>query len=602
MTARTRKGSNEIASALKQQSAIMIAVGAFSGVLNLLALTGAFYMLQVYDRVLPSSSVATLIGLTILMAGLYAAFGLLDYVRVRLMSRVGLRFDQLVSSRIFSMVHSGASPAQRADPSLQPIRDLDQIRTFLSGMGPPALFDLPWIPLFLVIIYLLHPMLGLFSLFGALLLIIITAISEFRSKTPMVAAAASHRERLGLAEMARRNGEAIQALGMGGHLSDRWNDVNARFLDQQVRASDAATLMSTLAKVVRLLLQSGILGLGAYLAISGEVSAGTIIAGSITMSRALAPLDSAIAHWRSFIGARQSYHRLVAQFAKEDAVAPPHAQVSLPPPHQSLQVNKMFVTPPGARQPMLKGIDFAVSTGDGLGIIGPTASGKSTLARALVGVWAPSSPLSSVRLDGAAIDQWPKVTLGRHVGYLPQDIELFDGTVANNIARFDPSATDAEIIAAAAAAGCHEMIVQLDGGYQMQIGESGASLSGGQRQRIALARALFRNPFLVVLDEPNANLDQHGENALTHAIVGVRRRGGIAIVIAHRPSTLSSLNKLLVIGNGQVKDFGARDEVLRRVLKSQSGGPPPTKPTSASASEPTAATALPAGAKEPVDG
>lgn len=581
-----------------------MAVGFFSGVINILALTGAFYMLQIYDRVLPSGSVATLIGLTILMAGLYAAFGLLDFFRVRLMSRVGLRFDQLLSRKIFGLVYSGASPAQRADPSLQPIRDLDQIRTFLSGMGPAALFDLPWMPLFLAVIYLLHPVLGLFATGGALVLIVLTALAEFMGKKPMEAAAYSHRERLSLAETARRNGEAVQALGMGHHLDRRWEDVNARFLAQQVKASDATSLIGTMSKAVRLILQSGILGLGAYYAISGEVSAGTIIAGSITMSRALAPLDSVIAHWRGFIAARQSYHRLVALFAHKEAASGPAEQISLPTPKRSLEVSKLVVAPPGSRQPTIKGIDFALAAGDGLGVIGPTASGKSSLARTLVGVWKPSNPMSAVRLDGAAIDQWPPDELGRHIGYLPQDIELFEGTIASNIGRFDPSASDEEIIAAAKAAGCHEMIVQLENGYQMQIGEGGASLSGGQRQRIALARALFRNPFLVVLDEPNANLDQQGENALTQAIIGVRRRGGIAIVVAHRPSTLASLNKVLVIANGQTQDFGPRDEVLRRVLKSQSGGRPAAgQPVpSAPARKPDATTLQPTGTKEPTDG
>ncbi len=604
MSARPAKAINDISAALKRQTKVLMAVGVFSGVINILALTGAFYMLQIYDRVLPSGSVATLIGLTILMAGLYAAFGLLDFFRVRLMSRVGLRFDQLLSRKIFGLVYAGASPAQRADPSLQPIRDLDQIRTFLSGMGPAALFDLPWMPLFLAVIYLLHPVLGLFATCGALVLIVLTALAEFMGKKPMEAAAYSHRERLSLAETARRNGEAVQALGMGHHLDRRWEDVNARFLAQQVKASDATSLIGTMSKAVRLILQSGILGLGAYYAISGEVSAGTIIAGSITMSRALAPLDSVIAHWRGFIAARQSYHRLVALFAHQEATSGPAEQISLPTPKRSLEVSKLVVAPPGSRQPTIKGIDFNLAAGDGLGVIGPTASGKSSLARTLVGVWKPSNPMSAVRLDGAAIDQWSPDELGRHIGYLPQDIELFEGTIAANIGRFDPSASDEEIIAAAKAAGCHEMIVQLENGYQMQIGEGGASLSGGQRQRIALARALFRNPFLVVLDEPNANLDQQGENALTQAIIGVRRRGGIAIVVAHRPSTLASLNKVLVIANGQTQDFGARDEVLRRVLKSQSGGRPPAgQPApSAPARKPDATTLQPTGTKEPTDG
>lgn len=571
MAALAPKAANEIAAALKQQRAILLAVGIFSGVLNVLALTGAFYMLQVYDRVLPSGSVATLIGLTVLMGGLYVAFGLLDFFRIRLMSRVGMRFDRLVSGRIFALVHSAAVSAQRADASLEPIRDLDQIRGFLSGMGPASLFDLPWMPIYLAVIAMLHPVLGAFALAGAMILALLTGLAEVMSKAPTAAATASHRERHGLAEAARRNGEAVQALGMGQHLARRWQLVNDRYMTDQMRAADATTLMGTLARVVRFMLQSGILGLGAFYAISGALSPGAIIAGSITLSRALAPLDSAIAHWRGFMGARQSYRRLVMLFSEPGAGLGDTPQVALPEPRDTLQVSKLVASPPAARQPTLKGIDFSLAAGDGLGIIGPTASGKSTLARTLVGVWKPGSPASAVRLDGAAIDQWSSDRLGRHIGYLPQDIALFGGTVAANIARFDPTASDEEIIAAARAAGCHDMIVQLEAGYQTEIGESGANLSGGQRQRIALARALFRDPFLVVLDEPNANLDQQGETALTQAIIGVRRRRGIAIVIAHRPATLSSLNKVLVIANGQTQDFGPRDEVLRRVLKAQAG-------------------------------
>lgn len=603
MTTSSIDGVNDIVAALKKQLAILGAVGAFSGVLNVLALTGAFYMLQIYDRVLPSGSVATLVGFSILLIGLYSAFGVLDFFRVRLLSRAGLRFDRLVTGKVFSLVHARRSPAQRADSSLQPIHDLDQIRGFLSGMGPAALFDVPWMPLFLGIIYMLHPVLGLFAIGGALLLVIFAALAEIMGKAAMAAASTSHRERLKLAEAARRNGEAIQALGMNKHFGRRWQEVNTRYLAQQTKASDATSLMSTLAKVVRLLLQSGVLGLGAYYAIAGELSAGTIIAGSITMSRALAPLDSVIAHWRGFIAARQCLDRLVTLFAKEKAITQPEDRISLPAPRQSLQVLQLFVTPPGAHQPALRNIDFTLRGGDGLGIIGPTASGKSSLARALVGVWPASNPASAVRLDGAKLEQWPSGELGRHIGYLPQDIELFEGTISDNISRFDPAATDEETIAAATAAGCHQMVLQLEAGYETQIGEAGAGLSGGQRQRIALARALFRDPFLVVLDEPNANLDQHGEHALSQAIIGVRKRGGIAVVVAHRPSTLASLNKVLVIANGRGQDFGSRDDVLRRVVKSQSGGPAePAVPVGANAS----AAGVPANAtavdRETVDG
>ncbi|MCB1505310.1 MAG: type I secretion system permease/ATPase [Hyphomicrobiaceae bacterium] len=563
------QGRNPIAQALREQRWLFVIAGLFSGFLNALALTGAFYMLQVYDRVLPSGSVPTLIGLSILMAGLYAAHGWLDFFRIRLMSRVGQRFDEAVSGPVFSLLHSGAAGVRNSDTSLQPLRDLDQIRTYLSGIGPTALFDLPWVPVFLAVIFMLHPVLGVFALVGAISLIVLALLAETTSKKPLAEAAAIQRDRLSLAEMARRNGEAVQALGMAGSLEQRWRSLNARFLQSQLAATDKGSTISTAAKFVRLLLQSGILGLGAYFSITGEVSAGTIIAGSITLGRALAPLDSAIAHWRGFVGARQSYHRLLTIFAQlaNAKVAPPPTQ--LPAPAATLEVGRLVVTPPGAREPSVKGVDFAISAGDGLGIIGPTASGKSSLARALVGVWRPASPQSFVRLDGAGIDQWPADVLGRHIGYLPQDIELFAGTIAENIGRFDPTATDPEIIEAANAAACHDMIVKLPHGYQTPIGEGGGNLSGGQRQRIALARALFRAPFLVVLDEPNANLDQQGDSALTTAITDIRRRRGIVVVIAHRPAALRGLNKLMVVNNGLVQDFGPRDEVLKRLVNAQ---------------------------------
>lgn len=576
MRSRQHHTANAVPAALRRQRSIFIAVGLFSGVLNVLALTGAFYMLQIYDRVLPSGSLPTLIGLSILMAGLYFAYGLLDFIRARLLSRIGMRFDRLVSARIFALLHDRTARRQSSDPSLQPIRDLDQLRGFLSGSGPVALFDVPWMPLYLAVIYLLHPMLGLFAIAGTALLLILTLLAELLNRAPLAKAAAIQRQRLALADAARRNGEVVQSMGMAAPLTRRWHTINDSYLSSNARSGEVSTAISTISKLVRLLLQSGVLGLGAYLAIAGEVSPGAIIAGSITLSRALAPIDSLIAHWRGFVAARQGYHRLVAAFAEQDQRTLPDDATELPPPVTSLRATELVVTPPGARQPAIRGVDFALLAGDGLGIIGPTASGKSTLARALVGVWQPSHPRSTIRLDGAALGQWSSDALGRHIGYLPQEIELFDGTIAENIARFDPAARDEEIIAAAKSAGCHDMIVQFERGYQTEIGEGGTSLSGGQRQRIALARALFRQPFLIVLDEPNANLDQPGEQALAAAIVDVRRRGGIAVVVAHRPSALQALNKLLVIANGQTKDIGPRDEVLRRILANSKPAGQPT--------------------------
>lgn len=576
---------NTMVQALRHQTFLFVAAGIFSGVLNVLALTGAFYMLQIYDRVLPSGSVQTLIGLTILMAGLYVAYGFLDFCRGRLLSRIGLRVDRALSSRIFSFIHTrpARTASHHSGSDLTPVRDVDQIRNFLSSTGPAALFDVPWTPLFLAIIYFLHPVLGLFACGGALILVLLTALTELLSRRPLHETAVRYAERNRLAEAAYRNGETIMALGMGTHFDKRWRDANTNLLNSQMKAADATSMIGTIAKFVRFGLQSGILGLGAFLAIQGDVSPGTIIAGSITLSRALAPLDSVIAQWRAFVSTRQSYHRLVTLFDDGSELAR-QLHTSLPAPTRSLSVSNLAVLPPSARDPVLRGIDFRLNAGDGLGVIGPTASGKSSLARTIVGVWKPGHPKSSVRLDGAAMDQWASDALGRHIGYLPQDVELFAGSVAANIARFDPSATDEQIISAARTAGCHDMIVGLQDGYQTHVGEGGTCLSGGQRQRIALARALFGNPFLVVLDEPNANLDMAGETALTSAVIQVRRRGGIVVVVAHRPAALQGLNKVLVAANGGMQEFGPRDEVLKRVLAQASTSDVGERETSGAAS------------------
>ena len=559
---------NVIVAALRRHRKVLLAVGSISGIIIVLALTVAFYMVQFYDRVLTSHSVPTLVGLTILMAVLYVAYGVLDFLRLRVMSRIGMTIDRDISGKVFSVVQLMPLRTRANGDGMQPVRDLDSIRSFLSGLGPTALFDMPWMPIYLGVIFLLHPLMGLFATVGALLLVVLTIWTELASSGPMRNAARTGAERSALGEAARRNAEAVRALGMGGRIGQRWHDLNTRFVDQQTTASDAASAIGSFSKILRLLLQSGMLGLGAWLVLDGAVSPGTIIAASITMSRALAPIETAIAHWRGFVAARQSYTRLVDLFAAADREE--LDRLALPPPKASLTVQSLFVTPPSGTTPVLTNVSFALAAGEGLGVIGPSASGKSSLVRALVGVWRITHPASSIRLDGASLDQWSPDSLGRHVGYLPQDIELFDGTVSENIARFDATATDAEIVAAAEAAGCHDMIVRLPGGYAARLGEGGQSISAGQRQRIALARALFRDPFLVVLDEPNSNLDSDGDAALTRAIIGVRQRGGIVVVVAHRAAALHGVDKALGLANGAVHaPIGPRDEVLRKVLQPQ---------------------------------
>jgi PrtD family type I secretion system ABC transporter len=557
--------SSPVRAAIRRSSAAIFGVAAFSGVINILALTGSFYMLQVYDRVLTSRSIPTLVGLTVLMTGLYAANGLLDFVRVRVMSRVGVRIDNELRENAFAAVQKVSLRSRKSGDGLQPIRDLDQIRSFLSGLGPTALFDLPWIPLYLAVVYLLHPWLGAFSLGGAILLILLTALTELRSAGPTRDAAQSSGQRIALGEAARRNAEVIKAMGLGVSMQKRWEQLNTRHMELQLKASDAVGGIGTISKVLRMLLQSGMLGLGAYLVIEGELSGGAIIASSIVMSRALAPIETSIAHWRGFVGARQAHRRLVDLFRMmgDDS----EKVLELPAPRINLIVENLTVVPPGGDRPVLQGVSFGLAAGDGLGVIGPSGSGKSSLVRAIVGAWAPVPNGGTIRLDGASLDQWSPELLGRHIGYLPQGIELFEGTIAQNISRFDEAATDAAIVEAAKIAGVHDMIVHLPGGYQAQVGEAGMLLSAGQRQRVALARALYGDPFFVVLDEPNSNLDQVGEAALTEAIMSVRKRCGIVIVVAHRPSALVSVDKVLGMFSGRVQVFGPKEEALRKLLQ-----------------------------------
>jgi ATP-binding cassette subfamily C protein len=540
----------------------LVGIGAVSGAVNLLALTGSLYMLQVYDRVLPSRSLPTLVGLTVLMIGAYAAFGVLDLLRARAVSGLAIRLDRDLRDRVFSAVLMMPLRVDRSGAALKPIHDLDQIRSFLMGAGPVSLLDLPWLPVYLVFVFLLHPLLGITAALGALALVGFAVLTELRSRGPAEASSRIAASRQALAEAARRNAEVIQALGLGGRMTARWRDQNEELLASQRRALGVTSGLGAVSRVFRLVLQSALLGLGAYVVILGEATAGVMIAASIMASRALAPIEGAIANWRGFILARQGFDRLsqLIPLLPQDA-----RSLALPRPRSGIAVAELFVAPPGLQRPVLQNLSFMLKAGDGLGVIGPSASGKSTMARALCGAWKPLR--GSIRLDGAALDQWDAEALGRDIGYLPQDIELFDGTVAENIARLDPKASSEAVLAAAHAAGVHEMILGLPDGYGTGIGEGGAMLSGGQRQRIALARALYGDPFLVVLDEPNSNLDAEGDAALMAAIVAVRARGGIAVIIAHRPAALSAVNKLAVLASGQLQAFGPKDEVLAKVIQ-----------------------------------
>ncbi len=530
-------------------------------------LTGALFMLEVYDRVLPSRSVPTLVALLILVIGLYGAQGVIEAIRSRILVRVGNSLDEAMSMRIYNAIVRLPLKTGAKAEGAQPIRDLDTVRSFLSGIGPVALFDLPWMPVYLIICFVFHTYIGLTALVGAIILVTITVITELTTRRPTRSATQFAAARSALLEASRRNAEAITAMGMVGRIAARWNDLNRRYIEANQRASDIGGGLGAISKVLRLMLQSAILAVGAWLVINQQSTAGIIIAGSILGGRALAPVDLAIANWRGFIAARQSWERLSRLLAH----LPPQTEpLPLQPPQRTLIVQNGAVTAPGGSKIICQDINFTLPGGKALGVIGPTASGKSSLARMLVGVWSPAR--GSVRLDGASIDQWSPEALGRHIGYLPQDVELFPGNVAQNIARFEEPPDPEAVLAAAQAAGVHDLIVNLPEGYETHIGENGNALSAGQAQRIALARALYRDPFLIVLDEPNSNLDAEGDEALTQAILGVRARGGIVIVVAHRPSAIAGVDYILVMAKGRQQQFGPKEEVLNRVIQ------PPAQP------------------------
>jgi ATP-binding cassette subfamily C protein len=533
-------------------------------------LTGSFFMLQVYDRVLPSRSVPTLIGLLILATVLYAFQGGLDLVRNRISARIGRFLEETLGLRVYDAVVRLPLKARGDGDGLQPLRDIDSVRGFLSHGGPMALFDLPWIPLYLGICFYFHFWIGMVALVGACVLVGFTLLMEIRTRDATKASAGFAVSRNALAAEGRRNAEVLQAMGMRQRLAERWHETNRNYIAANEAASDVASGLGSISKVFRMILQSGVLAVGAYLVIHQEATAGIIIASSILTSRALAPVEMAIANWKGFVAARQAGKRLdqlLVLLPREES------PLALPAPQRSFTVDRIHVVPPSAERPVLHDVSFSLTSGQALGVIGPSGSGKSSLARALVGVW--PQVHGKIRIDNAALDQWSPEALGRHLGYLPQDVELFDGNVAINIARFDPEATPDAVLQAAHAAGIHDLILSFPQGYGTLIGEGGMALSAGQRQRIALARAFYGNPFLVVLDEPSSNLDSEGEEALTKAILSVRRRGGIVVVITHRPKSLDAIDKVLVVGNGTVQAFGEKDDVLRKVLRNPA--PPPLR-------------------------
>jgi PrtD family type I secretion system ABC transporter len=588
----------ELAAAVAACRSSYLGVAVFTGLLNILYLTGSFFMLQVYDRVLPSRSIPTLVALCILALALYGFQAVLDVLRNRVLIRIAGGVAETLDRRVYELVVKLPLRAPMM-AGFEPVRDLDQIRSFMSGGGPAALFDLPWMPLYLGICYLFHPMLGLTATVGAIILVIITTVTEFKVRQPSIEVSALSSRRNSLAEMSRRNSEVLQAMGMVGRFSAVWAEHGRNYLAAHQRAGDITGGLGGLSRALRMTLQSAVLAVGAYLVIKQQATAGIIIAGSILSARALAPVELVIAQWRTFVAARQSWHRLNNLLARLPVEVHPMA---LPKPKNLLSVEHISVAPPGSNNIVVQDVAFNLKAGQALGIVGPSASGKSSLVRAIVGVWI--TVRGKVRIDGATLDQWSSEALGEHIGYLPQDMELFAGTIAQNIARLEPSPASEKVIAAAQAAGVHELILGLPNGYETQMGEGGTALSAGQRQRIGLARALYGDPFLVVLDEPNSSLDQEGDEALTRAILGVRARGGIVVVVAHRPSAVAGVDHLLVMRVGRQHAFGPKDVVIKEAMKTAQQaqpGKPAAAPGAAQAAAP-GMVSVPAALRVPARG
>ncbi len=556
-----QEGRSEIGKALWACAGALSMTGVFSFFINLLMLTAPLYMLQIYDRVLSSRSDATLVAITVLAAGLLVVMGLFDFVRSRVMVRVGVQLDQRLNARVFSAVFARMARGMGAERA-QPLRDLDSVRQFLSGPGPFAFFDAPWVPFYVCVVYLFHPILGFIALGGAVFLFILALLSEVLTRKPLQSATDHVVTAYGFADASLRNAEPLEAMGMMEGLRRRWAARHDRALVLQAGASDRAGALTATSKVVRTSLQVAILGAGAALAIRQQITPGVMIAASILMGRALAPVEQAIGSWRQFVGARTAYRRLRTLLVE---TPPASKRLQLPKVAGRLTTENIIVAPPGSKRPVLIGVSFALAPGEALGVIGPSAAGKSTLARVLVGVW--PARAGAVRLDGAELQHWNREDLGRQIGYLPQDVELFGGSVAENISRFYPDARDREVVAAAKLAGVHEMVLGFPEGYETQIGDDGGLLSGGQRQRIGLARAMYGAPAVVVLDEPNSNLDQAGDQALTKAIMTLKERGSTVIVMAHRPSAIAAVDKILMLNEGRVAAFGEKDEVLSKITQ-----------------------------------
>lgn len=559
--------------AVKNVKSALLGAAIFSGLCNILMLSGSIYMLQVYDRVLSSRSIPTLVGLTFLVLLLYIFLGIFEAIRNRIMARVGDKVEEEVAPKVFDLITTMPLHMAQRNEGLLPLRDFDTVKNFIGGSAFLTLFDLPWVPFYIIVCFLFHPWVGVASLVGVLILILLTVIIEISTKSKMKAISEVQSERMLQMENARKNAEVLRAMGMTPQLRKIFLKNSDKGLETQRSAMDLSTTMSNIAKISRMVLQSLVLAVGAVLVVKGEATGGVMIACSVLSARALAPIDQAIAQWKGFTQARESHARLVKLLG---AMPQEGEKLNLPAPHKSIEVRGVSVIPPGAKIVSVADATLQLNAGEGLAIIGPSASGKSSLARAIVNIWGVAR--GEIRIDGASFQQWDADKLGQYIGYLPQDVSLFAGTIAQNIARFEEELSSDKIMQAAKLARVHDMIMSFQKGYDTELGEGGTGLSQGQRQRIALARAIYKNPFLVVLDEPNANLDVEGENALTECILDLRKMGSIVIVVAHRPSAVVALNLVAIVQKGKIMKFGPKEKILGTKQAGAAAPPAPPQP------------------------
>lgn len=545
-----------IAAAVSGCKSSLVVVGLFSALMNVLLLTGPFFMLQVYDRVLTSRSIPTLIALSALAIGLYGFYGAFEWIRTRLLSRLARRFDRAIASHAFDFTTRGSKAAMPGDAT----RDLEEAQRFLGGPAMATLFDVPWFPFYLAVVYILHPQLGMLASVGAVAMLVIAVGTQQSAKRASAEANRFIAAETKLVHAGREQAETLAAMGMGGALRGLWQMHHDTRLAAQAKAADRQAIFASVSKTLRLIMQSAALGYGSFLVLENQLSAGSLIAASIIFTRALTPLDQAISQWRSIATAHGAFGRLRA---RSEAASAKSVATELLLPSKTLTVSDLSVTDPAGKRKLAQGVSFELNAGDALGIIGPSGSGKSSLVKGLIGILPTAA--GEVRLDGATLDQWAQDRLGSIVGYLPQSFDLLPGTIAQNIARFDAGAMSVDVLEAAQVARVHELVVGFQSGFDTEVGLGGQALSGGERQRVGLARAVYGSPFLIVLDEPNASMDRSGDDALAMTIRKLREKGSIVIVVTHRNSVLGELNKLMLVEDGQQVLFGETADVMNQM-------------------------------------